>query len=376
MKRTLSLIGLTTAALMASVSVPALAQSSSESSSYSNSFWDLDQWYLGLAGGWNRQDPYRIALPSSGRNSVRSVPIGTTAIARTDYDNSYVGLVTAGREFGDGWRGEFELGYRDASVRRIGGYAAEGDSHTYSAMANGLYDFDLGLPVTPYLGAGLGTAIWETHNNHLSYGTGPTSSASTGPSFAYQAMAGISYDITPQWKLGLEYRYFGIVDHPTGTLEAYKSHSALINIRYGFGEEEHQEMAQTAAYVPPPVQAPQPARAPRNYLVFFDFDKSDLTSDARQIVDQAAQNVKGANVTRISVTGHTDTVGSDAYNLRLSHRRAESVSSELQAQGVPESEIAIYAKGKRDLLVPTADGVREPQNRRVQIVFEDGSPSS
>ncbi len=75
------------------------------------------------------------------------------------------------------------------------------------------------------------------------------------------------------------------------------------------------------------------------------------------------------------MTGHTDTVGSDAYNMRLSRRRAEAVSAELQAQGVPSSEIEIVAKGKRDLLVPTGDGVREPQNRRVQIVF-DGGPTS
>ena len=80
-------------------------------------------------------------------------------------------------------------------------------------------------------------------------------------------------------------------------------------------------------------------------------------------------------VTKLEVTGHTDTVGSDAYNMRLSRRRAESVAAELEKQGVPSSEIAIFAKGKRDLLVPTADGVKEPQNRRVQIVYADGASS-
>ena len=115
--------------------------------------------------------------------------------------------------------------------------------------------------------------------------------------------------------------------------------------------------------------------APKSYLVFFDFNKSDLTMQATQIVDQAATNAQTTKVTQLMVTGHTDTVGSDAYNMRLSRRRAESVSAELEAQGVPSSEIAIFAKGKRDLLVPTADGVREPQNRRVQIVFEGGPTS-
>jgi len=131
--------------------------------------------------------------------------------------------------------------------------------------------------------------------------------------------------------------------------------------------------AETAAYVPPPVQAPAPA--PRSYLVFFDFNKSDLTADSLKIVDQAAANAGPAKATEITVTGHTDTVGSDAYNLRLSRRRAESVAAQLEKDGVPSSEIAIVAKGKRDLLVPTADGVREPQNRRVTIVYNGGAVS-
>jgi iron complex outermembrane receptor protein len=132
------------------------------------------------------------------------------------------------------------------------------------------------------------------------------------------------------------------------------------------------EPEQATAYVPPPVQAPA---APKSYLVFFDFNKSDLAPQAVEIVDTAARNAKAGKVTELTVTGHTDTVGSDAYNMRLSRRRAESVAAELEKDGIPSSEIEIVAKGKRDLLVPTKDGVREPQNRRVQIVF-DGGPTS
>jgi iron complex outermembrane receptor protein len=130
----------------------------------------------------------------------------------------------------------------------------------------------------------------------------------------------------------------------------------------------------TAAYTPPPVVAPAPA-VPKSYLVFFDFNKSDLTREAQAVVDQAAQGAGSAHATRLEVTGHTDTVGSDAYNLRLSRRRAEAVAARLEKDGVPSLEIAIVAKGKRDLLVPTADGVKEPQNRRVQIVYEGGASS-
>jgi len=144
-----------------------------------------------------------------------------------------------------------------------------------------------------------------------------------------------------------------------------------ITAKFGpFGEEA---APAPAAYVPPPAQAPAPA--PRSYLVFFDFNKSDLTPQAVGIVDEAAKNAGPAKVTQITVTGHTDTVGSDAYNMRLSRRRAESVAAQLEKDGIPSSEIEIVAKGKRDLLVPTADGVKEPQNRRVQIVYDNGAAS-
>jgi iron complex outermembrane receptor protein len=143
-------------------------------------------------------------------------------------------------------------------------------------------------------------------------------------------------------------------------------------LKYRFGPSQGTEET-AAAYVPPPVVAPAPA--PASYLVFFDFNKSDLTPQATTIVDQAAKNAGPAKVTKIEVTGHTDTVGSDAYNIRLSRRRAESVAAQLEKDGIPSSEIEIFAKGKRDLLVPTGDGVREPQNRRVQIVFSGGATS-
>jgi iron complex outermembrane receptor protein len=143
-------------------------------------------------------------------------------------------------------------------------------------------------------------------------------------------------------------------------------------VKYRFGGPSEPEVA-PAPYVPPPVAAPAPA--PKSYLVFFNFDKSDLTPQAVEIVNTAAKNAQAGKVTELTVTGHTDTVGSDAYNMRLSRRRAESVAAQLEKDGIASSEIEIVAKGKRDLLVPTGDGVREPQNRRVQIVF-DGGPTS
>jgi iron complex outermembrane receptor protein len=142
-----------------------------------------------------------------------------------------------------------------------------------------------------------------------------------------------------------------------------------VTLRYEFGPESP-EAAPATAYVPPPVAAPAPAPSvAHSYMVFFDFNKSDLSPQAVAIVDQAAKNAAPAKATELVVTGHTDTVGSEAYNMRLSRRRAESVAAELEKQGIASSEIEIVAKGKHDLLVPTGDGVREPQNRRVTIVY-------
>jgi hypothetical protein len=118
------------------------------------------------------------------------------------------------------------------------------------------------------------------------------------------------------------------------------------------------------------------ATVPHSYLVFFDFNKSNLTPEAVKIVDQAASDAAAGKATQIVVTGYTDTVGSDAYNMRLSKRRALSVQAELAKQGVPADSVAIYAKGKHDLLVPTADGVKEPQNRRASIAFDTAAPAA
>ena len=134
-------------------------------------------------------------------------------------------------------------------------------------------------------------------------------------------------------------------------------------------------LAVTAASIQS-AHAADAATVPHSYLVFFDFNKSDLTAAALKIVDQAAADAAAGKATQLTVTGHTDTVGSDAYNMRLSRRRAESVAAQLEKDGLPASEIEIVAKGKRDLLVPTKDGVKEPQNRRVAIVYETPAPAA
>ena len=128
-----------------------------------------------------------------------------------------------------------------------------------------------------------------------------------------------------------------------------------------------------ASAPPPPPPAPvvvPPAPTPaRTYLVFFDWDRADLTTRAREIIGEAAQNSRRVQSTRIEVAGHADRSGTPQYNQRLSQRRAEAVAAELVRQGVARNEIGVQAFGESRPLVPTADNVREPQNRRVEIVL-------
>tara|TARA_R110000868_G_C10326745_1_gene713746 strand:+ start:69 stop:389 length:321 start_codon:yes stop_codon:yes gene_type:complete len=102
-------------------------------------------------------------------------------------------------------------------------------------------------------------------------------------------------------------------------------------------------------------------------VVYFDWDRSDLTSEAGAVITQAANYAKSGRPTRVLVVGHADTSGSAAYNVGLSNRRARTVADALVAQGVNGGVIALDGKGETALARPTADGVREPLNRRATI---------
>jgi len=130
-----------------------------------------------------------------------------------------------------------------------------------------------------------------------------------------------------------------------------------------------------APYSPPPVVQPPPpplaqAAPPpppvRMFVVFFDFDKYDLTEQAQDIVREAVVAAQRQPV-RVMITGHTDTVGSREYNQRLSERRALSVKNAMVRAGIDANEISTVGRNFSDPLVPTGPGIREPQNRRAVI---------
>jgi len=322
-------------------------------------------------------------------------------------DPGFVGLVSIGYGFGNGFRAELEGSWRHNRVtgpsisesvnlgecNLTGTLKGVGKLNTLGLMANVLYDFDIGQSaVYPYIGAGAGVA-WRKADDvglRASASCGEDSGVmsllwdGTGAAFAYQAIAGMAFPIAavPGLSLTAEYRFFGMLetshgdatasltlnDVPVGSetvpglkgkLDNSYNHSVLLGVRYAFN-------AAPAAVVAPPVVAPKA----KSFLVFFDWDKSTLTDRARGIIKEAAAASKAMKHTVIEVNGYADTSGTPKYNMGLSMRRAQTVAAELVRNGVAKQEIAIKAFGDTVLLVPTGPGVREPQNRRVEIIIK------
>ncbi|WP_155644863.1 OmpA family protein, partial [Erythrobacter donghaensis] len=129
----------------------------------------------------------------------------------------------------------------------------------------------------------------------------------------------------------------------------------------------------TAPAAPPPPPPPQVQCNTGPYIVFFDFDRSDISAEAASILNNAASAYANCGTARVMLAGHTDTAGSVQYNQNLAERRNASVQSYLTGRGVPTGQMMSQAFGESQPRVPTADGVREPQNRRVEITYGPGS---
>lgn len=128
-----------------------------------------------------------------------------------------------------------------------------------------------------------------------------------------------------------------------------------------------EEMMAPVTALPAPTGAMAPEDA--KYLVFFDFDSSKVDAGGASVVDSVAAEIKKQNIKAVNVIGYTDTSGSKKYNKRLSAKRANSVRDALVARGIDANLLMIDSKGEDNLMVPTADEVREPANRRAEITF-------
>jgi OOP family OmpA-OmpF porin len=353
--------------------------------------------YVGLGAGVNIEQKEQIKNLSF--PTLAPLGSGISTSGHAGGSTGFAGVLALGWGFGNGLRAEIEGSYRDNRQNNLSGFAANIGGGTneqkFGGMVNVLYDFNGVSPwVVPYLGAGVG---YQGINEKYGFRNGAAVTPAIGPgqlqianggstkgSFAYQAILGAAFplpQVAPGLAATLEYRFMGTTGNHTyaGTATAFNAagaplgsvpasvqfgptynHSILVGVRYNFG----------VAPPPPPPAPVVPVQAPaRSYLVFFDWDKATLTDRARQIIHEAADNSTHVQYTRLEVNGYTDTSGTPQYNMGLSVRRANAVKAELIKDGVPANAITTQGFGETHLLVPTGPGVREPQNRRVEIII-------
>lgn len=387
--------------LLVTASAVALAVSASAASAQ-------DGWYGAVDLGWHSQQ-------SGDWVSERGNPFGERARWEFETEDDWAAFARFGARIAPKWRFEVEGGYRvgdiDEIFGRTGGAfpqglcatgttgltcpSATGDMHNYSLMANFIYDFSPESRFNPFVGFGVGASLVDIDVE----GTLATSGG-VGPAvqnvriddgdltWAAQALAGFSYAVSERMNLDLTYRYFVGADHvlpveyasvtglDLGDFEGdYQDHSVTIGLRYAFGAPAPAAPPVEPAPPPPPPPPPAPPPPPppppaieaREFVVYFPFDQYVLTPEAQTVVQEAASYALAGNAARVVVTGHADTSGSAAYNIRLSERRAKTVADALVGLGVNGGSLSVDWKGESQPAVATGDGVKEPLNRRATI---------
>ncbi len=328
---------------------------------------------------------------------------GTSNDVQGDYDSGYDFGAAVGYDFG-AFRLEAEASYRAADLGNLtvgtngvadgsvtdlvsgGTFPAVGEVNALSFMLNGLFDFGPDDGIQGFAGGGVGVARVDLDGTIASNGPGAFNDSDTG--LAWQILAGIRAPLNDSWDVGLKYRYFNAVDvNIVDTLGSQyetdvSTHSILGSITYNFGGDvappppPPPPPAPPAPPPPPPPAPPAPAAAPCNtgpYIVFFDWDESVITPEAATILDSAVTAYADCGSANVMLAGHTDRSGSVTYNMALAERRNASVRGYLAGRGVPEGRITGEAFGESQPRVPTADGVRELQNRRVEVTYGPGA---
>jgi OOP family OmpA-OmpF porin len=316
--------------------------------------------YIGAIGGLNW-------LFNNSTNATLSTPFGTfNQQVNVSNNTGWAAGGMIGYDF-VGPRVEVEGMYRDntgtATFSGFNGNVGT-DFNQWSIMGNLLYDFNAGGTIVPYIGVGAGVAFINSRIGNVN--------SSNTSAFAYQAMVGVGYNIDPTFRINLEGRYYGttapnfnaagnVFGFPVSVNGSQQNNniSVLASLQIRFG-------APAVAPMPPPA----PPVAATSFMVFFDWDRSNLSQQALNTIKQAANAFKTKGNARITATGHTDKSGPEAYNMALSLRRANAVKDALVREGVPATAISVVGRGEAQPLVQTADGVREPQNRRVEIVIQ------
>src|SRR6266404_5336496 len=370
--------------------------------------------YIGPEGGWtkltNQTDTINGQIVTGTGGAALSIPRRTIT---ANFDSGFNVGGRLGYQWGP-WRFEEEYNYRRNGLSSLSATGIFGNTITsggqftgqrfaHAIMTNVIYDFTIGWPISPHIGAGVGAVdiidsvtLNNTTINALPPGVAQTPAGlvpvpqtfggtflkGSGWQFGYQAIGGIRYDFSPTVAFDLDYRYLATTDptfsnsgrrpFPNGNrgfnccggsqyTTGYNTHNIVASVTMKFGAPPPP---------PPPLPpAPPPPPPPKVYLVFFDWDKYNITPEGQQIIQLAAQQYRAGGSVRLQVTGYTDLSGSAGYNQRLSERRANAVANALAALGVARTDMVVTGRGMNDPRVPTAPGVREPQNRRVEILF-------
>jgi OOP family OmpA-OmpF porin len=329
------------------------------------------QWYLGGEGGWTNLESQHLGGPGFSTVTLPGTipPVTVPGSAHERWSDGFNVGARGGYQWGP-WRFEEEFRYQRNDVDRFSlsplpTAPSSGRRDAYAIMTNAIYDFNVGWPITPHLGVGVGAV--DLHDSIRTNGVGIAESGDWV--FGYQGIAGIRYNIDPRLALDLDYRYLGTTTPSFRTSlgttyrSDYQSHNVVASLSFLFNPPPP----------PPPTPSAEPAPPPppaqRQFIVFFDWDKDVITPEGMQVVRQAADAYRSGASVQIQVTGYTDRSGSPNYNQRLSERRANNVAKALTGLGVPQNQMMVSGRGENDNRVPTADGVREPQNRRVEITF-------
>jgi OOP family OmpA-OmpF porin len=325
-------------------------------------------WYISMEAGANW-----ISDADVDNDTIDPTFLGGFAPTEASFDTGWAGMLSMGRTWGD-FRTELELGYR---ANDLESFVVTGTEYTggvfeeFSAMANLVYDWRLGERWSLALGAGVG-ADQIHYDNDSGFHTVPIHD--TQWVFAWQLIAGLNFEMSERSALFVNYRYFnpqdaeftevdGFGDVHNDSYDDITKHTVTIGWRYDLIADE----SPTAPEAPVVEAPPPPPAAPKQFIVFFGFNKCNITAEADNVLGEAASAAKSSGAASIRIVGHTDTVGSPTYNQNLSECRADAAKANLVGKGISDSSISTSGKGESELMVQTGDGVKEPQNRRATV---------
>lgn len=304
-----------------------------------------------------------------GRGDVGYSLGGEVDLATTNSDPSledeWTQSIGMGYAYSNGFRLEGELSHRFNKLEPEGTVTGD-DVHAWAMMLNGILEFNHDGAIHPYVGLGAGLARINLRT------TGVPATSDNDSVFAYQGLAGLAFDLSEQWTADIGFRHFVANEGRYLTTDAdYTNDSVTLGLRYQFqGAPPPPPVIQTPPPPPPVVRPPPPPVCPTSeFVVYFEWDRSNLNQAALETIDAAVARARQCNIAGLTVAGHTDTSGSTAYNAGLSERRASVVRDALVARGIGAGSISTQARGEADLARATRDGVREPLNRRTAVTI-------